>query len=56
MVLQDLQATLDAGHKLPPPDGILINGRGSGATINVEQGKFPLRYFELKSFTVIPAC
>ncbi|KMS95444.1 hypothetical protein BVRB_008230 [Beta vulgaris subsp. vulgaris] len=35
----DLQATLDNGHKLPPPDGILINGRGSGATINVEQGK-----------------
>ncbi|XP_021756514.1 L-ascorbate oxidase homolog [Chenopodium quinoa] len=35
----DLQKTLDNGHKLPNPDGILINGRGSGATINVEQGK-----------------
>ncbi|CAO2817575.1 unnamed protein product [Amaranthus hypochondriacus] len=34
-----LQAILDKGHKLPPPDGILINGRGSGATLNVEQGK-----------------
>ncbi|XP_057516011.1 L-ascorbate oxidase homolog [Amaranthus tricolor] len=34
-----LQAILDKGHKLPPPDGILINGRGSGATLNVDQGK-----------------
>ncbi|KAK9748496.1 hypothetical protein RND81_02G061600 [Saponaria officinalis] len=34
-----LQRILDNGHKLPFPDGILINGRGSGATFNVEQGK-----------------
>ncbi|XP_010539810.1 PREDICTED: L-ascorbate oxidase homolog [Tarenaya hassleriana] len=40
----DLKAQLDNGKKLPLPDGILINGRGSGATINVEQGKtFRLR-------------
>ncbi|GKU98094.1 hypothetical protein SLEP1_g11141 [Rubroshorea leprosula] len=36
----DLKAQLDGGHKLPFPDGILINGRGSGgASFNVEQGK-----------------
>ncbi|CAN8240158.1 unnamed protein product [Cochlearia groenlandica] len=35
----DLKAQLDNGKKLPLPDGILINGRGSGATLNVEQGK-----------------
>ncbi|KFK34458.1 hypothetical protein AALP_AA5G148000 [Arabis alpina] len=35
----DLRAQLDSGRKLPLPDGILINGRGSGATLNVEQGK-----------------
>ncbi|KAG2254443.1 hypothetical protein Bca4012_058029 [Brassica carinata] len=35
----DLKAQLDSGRKLPLPDGILINGRGSGATLNVEQGK-----------------
>ncbi|KAL8126393.1 hypothetical protein AgCh_013621 [Apium graveolens] len=35
-----LKALLDGGHKLPNPDGILINGRGpNGAYINVEQGK-----------------
>ncbi|KAL9330401.1 hypothetical protein ACSQ67_000011 [Phaseolus vulgaris] len=34
----DLQAILDRGSKLPFPDGILINGRGSnGASFNVEQ-------------------
>jgi len=34
-----LQAILDRGSKLPFPDGILINGRGSnGASFNVEQG------------------
>jgi len=36
---QDLRAILDGGSKLPFPDGILINGRGSnGASFNVEQG------------------
>uniref|UniRef100_M4CVJ4 Uncharacterized protein n=1 Tax=Brassica campestris TaxID=3711 RepID=M4CVJ4_BRACM len=35
----DLKAKLDSGRKLPLPDGILINGRGTGATLNVEQGK-----------------
>ncbi|GAB2289274.1 hypothetical protein Dimus_023579 [Dionaea muscipula] len=34
-----LRETLDAGHKLPFPDGILINGRGSGTTFTVQQGK-----------------
>lgn len=34
-----MKAQLDSGRKLPLPDGILINGRGSGATLNVEQGK-----------------
>lgn len=35
----DLRATLDNGKVLPFPDGILINGRGSGASFTVEQGK-----------------
>ncbi|KAL1206068.1 L-ascorbate oxidase-like protein [Cardamine amara subsp. amara] len=35
----DLRSRLDRGKKLPSPDGILINGRSNGATINVEQGK-----------------
>ncbi|XP_010461374.1 PREDICTED: L-ascorbate oxidase homolog isoform X2 [Camelina sativa] len=35
----DLKSRLDRGRKLPSPDGILINGRSNGATINVEQGK-----------------
>ncbi|XP_010500092.1 PREDICTED: L-ascorbate oxidase homolog [Camelina sativa] len=35
----DLKSRLDRGRKLPSPDGILINGRSYGATINVEQGK-----------------
>ncbi|GLT96856.1 hypothetical protein SLE2022_144510 [Rubroshorea leprosula] len=35
-----LKAVLDRGHKLPFPDGILINGRGSNGTyFTVEQGK-----------------
>ncbi|KAF5745787.1 putative multicopper oxidase [Tripterygium wilfordii] len=34
-----LKAILDGGHKLPSPDGVLINGRGSGASITFEQGK-----------------
>jgi len=38
--LQDLQQILDNGHRLPVPDGILINGLGSGATFNVEQGQY----------------
>ncbi|PHT32736.1 L-ascorbate oxidase -like protein [Capsicum baccatum] len=34
-----LRAILDRGHKLPFPDGILINGRGpNGATFTVDQG------------------
>ncbi|OWM70623.1 L-ascorbate oxidase homolog [Punica granatum] len=35
----NLRAVLDGGKTLPFPDGILINGRGSGATFNVQQGK-----------------
>ncbi|KAL8150062.1 L-ascorbate oxidase homolog [Apium graveolens] len=36
----DLKAHLDAGKKLPFPDGVLINGRGpNGGSFNVEQGK-----------------
>lgn len=38
MFSQDLRAHLDKGKKLPLPDGILINGWGSGAAFNVEQG------------------
>lgn len=35
-----LKAILDRGHRLPSPDGILINGHGSnGASFTVEQGK-----------------
>ncbi|KAL6295494.1 hypothetical protein ACE6H2_003636 [Prunus campanulata] len=35
-----LKAHLDAGKKLPFPDGILINGRGPGGfSLNFEQGK-----------------
>ncbi|CAN4095476.1 unnamed protein product [Withania somnifera] len=35
-----LRAILDSGHKLPFPDGILINGRGpNGASFTVDQGK-----------------
>ncbi|KAK1419718.1 hypothetical protein QVD17_28998 [Tagetes erecta] len=35
-----LKAILDRGHKLPNPDGILINGRGAnGSTFTVKQGK-----------------
>ncbi|PON33667.1 Copper-resistance protein [Parasponia andersonii] len=39
---QKLKGTLDGGHKLPPPDGILINGRGTPSNIavfTIEQGK-----------------
>ncbi|KAK8625228.1 hypothetical protein V6N13_090103 [Hibiscus sabdariffa] len=36
--LGKLKARLDGGHKLPFPDGILINGRGpNGAFFTVEQ-------------------
>ncbi|ERN17406.1 hypothetical protein AMTRI_Chr02g215730 [Amborella trichopoda] len=36
----DLKATLDGGHSLPFPDGILINGRGPNALVfTVDQGK-----------------
>ncbi|KAF5747214.1 L-ascorbate oxidase [Tripterygium wilfordii] len=35
----ELRARLDGGHKLPPPDGLLINGRGRGYALTVEQGK-----------------
>ncbi|CAH2065703.1 unnamed protein product [Thlaspi arvense] len=35
----DLKAQLDSGKKLPLPDGILINGLGSGATLYVYRGK-----------------
>lgn len=38
-MFQDLKAQLENGRKLGFPDGILINGRGSGgASFNVEQG------------------
>ncbi|GAB2300428.1 hypothetical protein Dimus_034471 [Dionaea muscipula] len=33
-----LRKILDKGHKLPFPDAVLINGRGSGATFTVQQG------------------
>ena len=37
--MQDLRATLDSGHDLPFPDGLIINGRGSnGYTFTVDQG------------------
>ncbi|XVE48788.1 hypothetical protein DITRI_Ditri01bG0030900 [Diplodiscus trichospermus] len=37
---RQLKATLDGGHKLPFPDGILMNGHGpNGAFFEVEQGK-----------------
>ncbi|MBA0864018.1 hypothetical protein Goshw_028753, partial [Gossypium schwendimanii] len=37
---RQLKAMLDGGHKLPFPDGILINGHGpNGASFTVEQGK-----------------
>lgn len=37
--MQDLRATLDNGHDLPFPDGLIINGRGSnGYTFTVDQG------------------
>ncbi|XWS40244.1 hypothetical protein CRYUN_Cryun18bG0123700 [Craigia yunnanensis] len=37
---RQLKAELDGGHKLPFPDGILINGHGpNGAYFTVEQGK-----------------
>lgn len=39
---QALKGTLDDGHELPFPDGILINGRGSnGYTFTVDQGIHP---------------
>ena len=44
--LQDLLRILDRGHKLPFPDGILINGRGSGATFNVQQGQDHLSLYQ----------
>ncbi|KAL9266619.1 L-ascorbate oxidase-like protein [Drosera capensis] len=34
-----LRKILDNGHRLAFPDGILINGRGSGVTFTVQQGK-----------------
>ncbi|CAH2036726.1 unnamed protein product [Thlaspi arvense] len=34
-----LRAQLNNGGKLPFPDGILINGRGTGATLNIQPGK-----------------
>ncbi|KFK44156.1 hypothetical protein AALP_AA1G222300 [Arabis alpina] len=34
-----LRAQLDNGGKLPLPDGILINGQSSGATLNIQPGK-----------------
>ncbi|MBA0717093.1 hypothetical protein Golax_004935 [Gossypium laxum] len=37
---RQLKAMLDGGHKLPFPDGILINGHGpNGVSFTVEQGK-----------------
>ncbi|KAG4993815.1 hypothetical protein AAZX31_11G095600 [Glycine max] len=34
-----LQSVLDFGHRLPFPQAVLINGRPSGTTFTVEQGK-----------------
>ncbi|KAM7255866.1 hypothetical protein ACFE04_011607 [Oxalis oulophora] len=36
---QKLKSILDGGHRLPSPDGVLINGRGSGSSFTVDQGK-----------------
>lgn len=38
---KNLQARLDRGRRLPPPNGILINGRGSnGVSFTVDQGSY----------------
>ncbi|CAI0382256.1 unnamed protein product [Linum tenue] len=44
----DLRARLDGGHKLPLADGILINGRGSGYALTVEQGKKSGKTYRLR--------
>lgn len=38
-ILQDLSSKLDGGKKLPLADGILINGRGNGYSLTVQQGR-----------------
>jgi len=41
LLFQNLKAVLDRGHRLPSPNGILINGRGpNGTSFTVEQGNF----------------
>lgn len=48
---QALKGTLDDGHELPLPDGILINGRGSnGYTFTVDQGIIHPAYDSKKMF------
>ncbi|XP_028087438.1 L-ascorbate oxidase homolog [Camellia sinensis] len=40
LLFQQLTLFLDAGHNLPFPDGLLINGRGwNGYTFTIDQGK-----------------
>ncbi|PON61525.1 Copper-resistance protein [Trema orientale] len=36
---QKLKFILEAGHRLPNPDGVLINGRGNGTSFTFEPGK-----------------
>ncbi|KFK23009.1 hypothetical protein AALP_AAs54424U000100, partial [Arabis alpina] len=43
----DLRAQLDNGGKLPLPDGILINGRSSGAALKVEPADQPAKDYYL---------
>lgn len=53
MFLQDLKSRLDRGRKLPSPDGILINGRSNGATLNVEQGVLAFDLFLFPTFSLL---
>ncbi|KAG5145225.1 hypothetical protein JHK84_030768 [Glycine max] len=39
LIINKLQSVLDFGHRLPFPQAVLINGRPSGTTFTVEQGK-----------------
>jgi len=54
LFLQDLKSRLDRGRKLPSPDGILINGRSNGATLNVEQGVLAFDVCQSPTIFVLP--
>ena len=45
-----MRAQLDNGGKLPLPDGILINGLNSGATLNIQPGLLSLSLLLSHSF------